>query len=98
MSNIQTLLSQKMALERMIEQARIDELDRQRRIESERLAMQNAEIAGVRESLRNLMRKYDLSEDQILRGQEQAKLAVPKKTQPGKKLSMQEMRNFYAKM
>ena len=33
MSTIQTLLSQKMALERMIEQARIDELDRQRRIE-----------------------------------------------------------------
>ena len=43
MSTIQTLLSQKMALERMIEQARIDELDRQRLIESERLAMQNAE-------------------------------------------------------
>ena len=98
MSNIQTLLSQKMALERMIEQARIDELDRQRRIESERLAMQNAEIAGVRESMRNLMKKYDLSEDQILRGQEQVKLAVPKKSQPGKKLSMQEMRSFYAKM
>jgi len=98
MATIQTLLSQKMALERMIEEARIDDLDRQRRIEAERLAMQNAEIAGVRESLRNLMRKYDLSEDQILRGQEQAKLAVSKKTQPGKKLSMQEMRNFYAKM
>lgn len=98
MATIQTLLSQKMALERMIEEARIDELDRQRRIEAERLAMQNAEIAGVRESLRNLMRKYDLSEDQILRGQEQAKLVVSKKTQPGKKLSMQEMRNFYAKM
>jgi hypothetical protein len=98
MSNIQTLLSQKMALERMIEQARIDELDRQRRIESERLAMQNAEIAGVRESMRNLMKKYDLSEDQILRGQEQVKLAVPRKSQPGKKLSMQEMRTFYAKM
>ena len=65
MATIQTLLSQKMALERMIEEARIDELDRQRRIEAERLAMQNAEIAGVRESLRNLMRKYDLSEDQI---------------------------------
>ena len=98
MSNIQTLLSQKMALERMIEQARIDELDRQRRIESERLAMQNAEIAGVRESMRNLMKKYDLTEDQILRGQEQVKLAVPRKSQPGKKLSMQEMRTFYAKM
>ena len=98
MATIQTLLSQKMALERMIEEARIDELDRQRRIEAERLAMQNAEIAGIRESLRNLMRKYDLSEDQILRGQEQAKLAVLKKTQSGKKLSMQEMRNFYAKM
>ena len=98
MATIQTLLSQKMALERMIEEARIDELDRQRRIEAERLAMQNAEIAGVRESLRNLMRKYDLSEDKILRGQEQAKLVVSKKTQPGKKLSMQEMRNFYAKM
>jgi hypothetical protein len=98
MSTIQTLLSQKMALERMIEQARIDELDRQRRIESERLAMQNAEIAGVRESMRNLMKKYDLSEDQILRGQEQVKLAVPRKSQPGKKLSMQEMRTFYAKM
>jgi hypothetical protein len=98
MSNIQTLLSQKMALERMIEQARIDELDRQRRIESERLAMQNAEIAGVRESMRNLMKKYDLSEDQILRGQEQVKLAAPRKSQPGKKLSMHEMRTFYAKM
>ena len=98
MSNIQTLLSQKMALERMIEQARIDELDRQRRIESERLAMQNAEIAGVRESMRNLMKKYDLSEDKILRGQEQVKLAAPRKSQPGKKLSMQEMRTFYAKM
>lgn len=98
MATIQTLLSQKMALERMIEQARIDELDRQRRIEAERLAMQNAEIAGVRESLRNLMRKYDLSEDQILRAHEQSKLAVPKKTQSGNKLSMQEMRAFYSKM
>ena len=58
MSTIQTLLSQKMALERMIEQARIDELDRQRRIESERLAMQNAEIG----SLVNLKKNYERHE------------------------------------
>jgi DNA repair exonuclease SbcCD ATPase subunit len=90
--------SEELMTELANKQARIDELDRQRRIESERLAMQNAEIAGVRESMRNLMKKYDLSEDQILRGQEQVKLAAPRKSQPGKKLSMQEMRTFYAKM
>ena len=42
MSDIKSLLSQKMALERMIEQAQVDELERIQRIESERLAVQNA--------------------------------------------------------
>ena len=42
MSDIKSLLSQKMALERMIEQAQVDELVRIQRIESERLAVQNA--------------------------------------------------------
>ena len=47
MSNVQMLLSQKMALERMIEQARVAELDRQRQIEAETLALRNAEIASA---------------------------------------------------
>ena len=45
MSNVQMLLSQKMALERMIEQARVAEFERQRHIEAETLALRNAEIA-----------------------------------------------------
>ena len=99
MSDIKSLLSQKMALERMIEQAQVDELERIQRIESERLAVQNAEIASVRKSLRVLMEKYDLTEDQVLRGQEEdSSDQAPKPTNSKKLLSMEEMRSFYQKM
>ena len=40
MSTVQMLMAQKMALERRIEQAHQDELERQRRLEAERLAAQ----------------------------------------------------------
>ena len=98
MSDIKSLLSQKMALERMIEQAQVDELERVQRIESERLAVQNAEIASVRKSLRVLMEKYDLTEDQVLRWQEEdSSDQAPKPTNSKKLLSMEEMRSFYSK-
>lgn len=45
-----------MSLERRIEQARIEDLERQRRLEAERLALQNAEIAIVRENMKNVMK------------------------------------------
>lgn len=100
MQNVQMLLSQKMALERMIEQARVEELERLRREESERIAMQNAEIAEVRNAVNSLMKKYDLSEDQVLHGNErilsQSTAAV--KGAMAKKLSLQEMRTFYANL
>ena len=48
MSTVQMLVAQKMALERRIEQARQEEIDRQRRLEAEKLAAQQAEIAQVR--------------------------------------------------
>ena len=99
MSDIKSLLSQKMALERMIEQAQVDELERIQRIESEQLAVQNAEIASVRKSLRVLMEKYDLTEDQVLREQEEdSSIQAPKPTNGKKLLSMEEMRSFYQKM
>lgn len=100
MSTVQMLMAQKMALERRIEQARQEELDRQRRLEAERLAAQQAEIAQVRMSLQNLMKKYNLTEDQLLRGpSENFKIPSTKLNGvPGKKLSLQEMRMFYAKM
>jgi hypothetical protein len=83
------LVAQKMALERRIEQARQEEVERQRRLEAERLAVQQAE-----------MKKYNLTEDQLLRGQEE--IFKIKKTKlnevPGKGLTLQEMRMFYAKM
>ena len=89
-----------MALERRIEQAHQDELERQRRLEAERLAAQQAEIAQVRMSMQNLMKKYNLTEEQLLRGQTES-FRIPKSKLdgvPGKKLSLQEMRMFYAKM
>lgn len=100
MPNVQMLLSQKMALERMIEQARVEELERQQRIEAEKLAIQNAEIAEVRASLQGLMKKYGLTEDQILRGNvsflNQSSSSF--KGSMGKKLTLQEMRTFYANL
>jgi hypothetical protein len=100
MPTVQMLVAQKMALERRIEQARQEEVERQRRLEAERLAVQQAEIAQIRMSLQNLMKKYNLTEDQLLRGQEE--IFKIKKTKlnevPGKGLSLQEMRMFYAKM
>jgi hypothetical protein len=46
------------------------------------------------------MKKYNLTEDQLLRGQsENFKIPNTKLNGvPGKKLSLQEMRMFYAKM
>lgn len=100
MSNVQMLLSQKMALERMIEQARVDELERNRRIEAEKFAIQNAEIAAVRESLQSLMKKYGLTEDQLLHGQVRVmnKSNSSMSVTPSKKLSLQEMRTFYSNL
>jgi hypothetical protein len=98
MSNVQTLLSQKMALERMIEQARVAELDRQRNIEAETLALRNAEIASARETMQNVMKKYGLSEEQILKGHESLLKLPSSNSDRGKKLTLQEMRTFYAKL
>jgi DNA-binding protein H-NS len=100
MSNVQMLLSQKMALERMIEQARVDELERNRRIEAEKFAIQIAEIAAVRESLQSLMKKYGLTEDQLLHGQVRVmnKSNSSMSVTPSKKLSLQEMRTFYSNL
>jgi hypothetical protein len=98
MSNVQTLLTQKMSLERRIEQARIEDLERQRRLEAERLALQNAEIAIVRENMKNVMKKYSLTEDQILNGPETLFKMQSNQTERGKKLSLQEMRTYYANM
>jgi hypothetical protein len=100
MPNVQMLLSQKMALERMIEQARVEELARQQRIEAEKLALQNAEIAEVRANLQSVMKKYDLTEDQILRGKESLlnQTSSSLKSSLGKKLTLQEMRTFYANL
>lgn len=100
MSTVQMLMAQKMALERRIEQARQEEIDRQKRIEAERLAAQQAEIASARLLMQSLMKKYGLTEDQFLRGQEDTFKIPESKLNgvPGKKLSLQEMRMFYAKM
>ena len=100
MTSVQVLLNQKMALERMIEQARIEELETQRRIEAERLAIKKAEIAEVQANLQTLMKKYGLTESQLLRGEEPAldKSSSEPKNSFSKNLTLQEMRNFYAKM
>lgn len=100
MTNVQVLLSQKMALERMIEQARVDELERQKRIEAELLALQKEEIAVVRASMQGLMKKYGLTEDQVLHGEVRTfnKSSTVLKNTTAKKLSLQEMRTFYANL
>lgn len=100
MTNVQVLLNQKMALERMIEQARVDELERKRRIEAEQLAIQKEEIAVVRANLLSLMKKYGLTEDQVLHGEvRMLNNASPiLKNSSSKKLSIQEMRTFYANL
>ena len=100
MTNVQVLLSQKMALERIIVQARVDELDRQSRIEAEQLALQKEEIAVVRASMQGLMKKYGLTEDQLLHGEVRTfnKASSALKNTATKKLSLQEMRTFYANL
>ena len=100
MSTVQMLMAQKMALERRIEQARQEEIDRLARVESERLAAQQAEIANARLLMQTIIKKYGLTEDQFLRGQvEPFKIPQTKLNGvPGKKLTLQEMRMFYAKM
>ena len=98
MSNVQMLLSQKMALERRIEQARVTELDRQRHIEAETLALRNAEIASAREAMQTVMKKYGLTDEQILKGHENLLKLPSSNTDRGKKLTLQEMRTFYAKL
>lgn len=84
----------------MIEQARVDELERNRRIEAEKFAIQIAEIAAVRESLQSLMKKYGLTEDQLLHGQVRVmnKSNSSMSVTPSKKLSLQEMRTFYSNL
>jgi ribosomal protein L17 len=98
MSNVQMLLSQKMALERMIEQARVAELERQRHIEAETLALRNAEIASARETMQSVMKKYGLTEEQILKGHESLLKLPSRNDDRAKKLTLQEMRTFYAKL
>lgn len=100
MSNVKLLISQKMALERMIEQARIDEINRQKRIEAERRAIQEAEIEAVRVSLQNVMKKYDLTQEQVLSGSVQL-IVESKALLKGamtKKPTLQEMRMFYSNL
>lgn len=84
----------------MIEQARVDELERNRRIEAEKFAIQIAEIAAVRESFQSLMKKYGLTEDQLLHGQVRVmnKSNSSMSVTPSKKLSLQEMRTFYSNL
>lgn len=98
MSNVQMLLSQKMALERRIEQARVAEFDRQRQIEAETLALRNAEIAIARETMQTVMKKYGLTQEQILKGHESLLKFPSKNGDRDKKLTLQEMRTFYAKL
>ena len=100
MTNVQVLLNQKMALERMIEQARVEELDRKRRIEAEQLELQKVEIAAVRANMQGLMKKYGLTEDQLLHGEVRTfnKSSSVLKNTNVKKLSLQEMRTFYEKL
>ena len=98
MSNVQMLLSQKMALERMIEQARVAELERQRHIEAETLALRNAEIASAREAMQTVMKKYGLTDEQILKGHESLLKLPNSNSDRGKKLTLQEMRTFNAKL
>ena len=100
MSNVKLLISQKMALERMIEQARIEEINRQKRIEAERRAIQEAEIEAVRVSLQNVMKKYDLTQEQVLSGSVQL-IVESKALLKGamtKKPTLQEMRMFYSNL
>lgn len=84
----------------MIEQARVDELERQKRIEAEQLALQKEEIAVVRASMQGLMKKYGLTEDQVLHGEVRTfnKSSTALKNTTAKKLSLQEMRTFYANL
>ena len=84
----------------MIEQARIEEINRQKRIEAERRAIQEAEIEAVRVSLQNVMKKYDLTQEQVLSGSVQL-IVESKALLKGamtKKPTLQEMRMFYSNL
>ena len=91
--DIQTLHNEKMALERKIEQARVDEVEKQRKIEAEKLAQQWAEIQAFRIIVQDLSKKYNLTEHQVLHGEDRAPKVVTEK-----KPSLQAMRDFYSSM
>ena len=96
MENIQTLLNEKMALERKIEQARMEEAERQKKIEEEKLETQRAEIQAFRTLVQDVMKKYDLTEGQVLHGEDY--IPKIKSNDVEKKPSLQSMRDFYSKM
>ena len=96
MGNIQTLLNEKQALERKIEQARLEEAECQRKIEEEKFETQRAEIQAFRTIVQDVMKKYDLTEGQVLHGEDH--IPKIKSNDVEKKPSLQSMRDFYSKM
>jgi hypothetical protein len=94
--NIQTLLNEKIELERKIERARIDELERQRKVEEEKIAAQLAEIQNFRKIVQDTMVKYNLTEEQVLYGEDY--IPKTKSNDTEKKSSLQAMRDFYSKL
>ena len=96
MENIQTLLNEKIELERKIEQARVAEIERQRKIEEEKIAAQLAEIQAFRTIVQDVMKKYSLTEEQVLYGEDY--IPKTKSNDTEKKSSLQAMRDFYSKL
>lgn len=102
MDNLRQLQEMKSALERQIAEAIEAERMRQRAIEEQQARLRDAEIAKVRGDVLMLMRKYDLSREELLGDPAAtAKVSlvrpalVPQKSE--RTQSLRDIRNHYAK-
>ncbi len=92
----------KSALERQISEAIESERARQRAIEEQQARLREAEIAKVQADVQMLMRKYDLTREDVLgiRRPASKSAAVRKLTfnkAPERSQSLREIRSFYEK-
>ena len=101
MENLKQLQEMKDTLERQIAEAIEAERARQRAIEAQQARLKEAELSKFRADLQMLMRKYDLTKEEILgvtRGVAKGGTASLLKTghDEARAKSLREMRRFYS--
>jgi hypothetical protein len=102
MDNLKQLQEMKSALERQISEAIESERARQRAIEEQQARLREAEIAKVQADVQMLMRKYDLTSEDVLGiPRPPTKSTTVKKPMfnkgPDRSQSLREIRSFYEK-